>query len=169
MKNIVLIAGNHDFACEVSIFEETLNEALLRKEILNRVHYLNRSSVIIEGIKFYGTPYSDTRGWAFYTNEDYTFYIPEPNTDVMLVHQAPNLGGLGTTSLNGKEHNFGSDLLLNAIQEVTPSYLFCGHIHGGVHIPVTRTFENGETCTCVNTSIKDEQYHSTYKPFLITI
>lgn len=163
VRHIVLIGGNHDFITEEEGFADWFDTKLAAAGVSDRVHYLCKSSVVIDGAVFYGTPYSDIWGWAWCSNGYYHHYVCPDGTDVLLVHQAPSAGGLGTTFVHGSVRDFGSALLENAVAKNPPRLLLCGHIHGGSHKP--HTDANG--CVMVNGSVLDEEYTKHYCPQVI--
>lgn len=127
-KEIVFIAGNHDFFF-----------ARDRKYELNttKVHYLKDSEITIEGIRIYGTPWCHQFGnWAFMlSDEELTKYyeqIPE-NLDILITHDALSIGNLGLTEWLGSFHNAGNEVLTKYVLERKPKMYFCGHIHDGNH------------------------------------
>ena len=164
VRNIVLIAGNHDFVSEDEDFEEIFAKELSTRGLSDHIHYLCNSSVTIDGVRFYGCPCSDIRGWAWWSHNDKEHYTPPMDTDIMLVHQAPDIGTVGTSiTSNGHVHNFGSSILLDAIRYKTPKLLLCGHIHSGSHQPA-RFDGVFSSCIIVNGSILDEDYNVAYPP-----
>ena len=87
VKNKIYVAGNHD------IFVEK-NESLC-KEIFkdSNIIYLNKNSVTINGLKFYGDPMSPRFGtWSFMVDRSkmnkHWEYIPK-DVDVLLTHTPP--------------------------------------------------------------------------------
>lgn len=164
-ERFVFIAGNHDFVCMWEGWKEWFQNQLVENNLEDVVIYLEDSTYQYKGINIYGCPYSEIYGWAFHSNnvED---YIPSPQADIMLVHAAPNVGGLGDTILGGRNRSFGSNCLLNGIS--TPclnlQYLFCGHIHEGSHVPYK--YDN---ITMYNVSILDERYQVHFEPLVITL
>ena len=67
-----------------------------------KVHYLNRDSIILDGVKFWGSPVTrqvnrHTKWWAFETNSP-TYEVPD-DADILLMHQPPSCNGLGNTYL----------------------------------------------------------------------
>lgn len=187
-KHIIITPGNHDFVTERDWFKEWINGVLYEMGVHDRIHYLCNEQITIDDITFWGCPYSDLPGWAWYSGGDPKSYTPPKGTDVMIVHAAPNYGGLGETINRwGHSANYGSDYLVNALEDCQdlPKLLVCGHIHGGQHKPqlYTRTIEVLEQpapnvkglvnkkkiqgCVMVNVSIKDEGYNEFYTPATI--
>lgn len=161
-RHKIIIAGNHDFA-----FERHLD--LL--EIPDTVVYLQDSSAVIEGIKFYGSPRSPEFGpWAFMSPDEklawYWEMIPE-DTDVLLVHgpahgirdEAPRRTLAGTYT-----ENVGSKTLLDKIAKLKNLKLFLfGHIHEGYGLHMGQPFQ------CVNGSYWDGRFRSTNSPLAVHI
>ena len=62
-KHKVFIAGNHDFVCEK---HPKLIDDYLKEVNDPGLHYLNESGVVIDGVKFWGSPWTPRFGnWAF--------------------------------------------------------------------------------------------------------
>ena len=122
-KHKIFIAGNHDFG-----FEVVRDIAPEYKE--KGVHYLFDSEVIIDGVKFYGSPWQP----EFY---DWAFNLPRGeklaekwkkipgDTDVLITH-GPARGMLDHT-VTGEL--VGCEDLFNRVMEVQPKIHVCGHIH----------------------------------------
>lgn len=159
--NIIFIAGNHDLVCKYSYFNDDLSVILKRHSLTSKVHYLNRSAITINNIKFYGIP--DTEGpythWAFMkpNGVNYTF---DKDTNVLITHQPPNVGLIGYVSEYNK--NLGSANLFQSIHHSNLQLNLCGHIHTGSHSPTNIRLSNGKYATCYNVSILDEDYHVAY-------
>lgn len=187
-KHIIITPGNHDFVTEQDWFKEWINGVLYEMGVHDRIHYICNEQITIDDVTFWGCPYSDLPGWAWYSGGDPKPYIPPKGTDVMIVHAAPNHSGLGETiNRFGHPANYGSDYLVNALAKCPdlPKLLVCGHIHGGQHKPqlYTRTIEvleqpapnvkglvtkkKTQECVMVNVSIKDEGYSESYTPTTI--
>ena len=119
----VFIAGNHDFG-----FETHNDIAPEYKE--KGVHYLFDSEVVIDGVKFYGSPWQP----EFY---DWAFNLPRGeklaekwakipmDTDILITH-GPAYGMLDYT-IGGQQ--VGCQDLYHKIMEVQPKIHVCGHIH----------------------------------------
>lgn len=124
----ILIAGNHDTSIERKMY---------RKEDFysNDIYYLENEEVIIDGIKFYGSPYTPTFGtWAFMKARDKLNKVWEviPNdVDVLIVHGPPK--GIRDLSFNreGKLEMCGCSALMKRIQKLESSLKLVafGHIH----------------------------------------
>lgn len=178
-KQVIFIPGNHDFITEQPWFEEWfVNKLHAMDEYYlgandgvqpcpsKKIVYLCYESYTYMGYKFYGCPSTDMSNWAWSSGNDYTKYLFPTDTDILLVHQAPNWSLLGTSHFpDGTTANFGSLSLLNALYENRdnlPKLLLCGHIHSGNHIPIIYDLEGNDkkthSCMMVNVSTKDEDY-----------
>lgn len=145
----ILIGGNHDWY---------LYYNPNRIKELPDCHYLQDSSIIIENLKFYGSPWVPKLVGigAFSRNSGVDIwekwqYIPQ-DVDVLITHAAP----FGIGDMAGRKH-VGCKDLLNRIKEVKPKVHIFGHIHasGGfkeqkdgtffVNVAYTKNFNNGAT------------------------
>ena len=155
-KHHIFIAGNHD-----RIFEDSPEVV---KEIVEKYYpgitYLQDSSVTIDGINFYGSPWTPAFcGWAFQLYNDYEeaeIYRKVPkDTDVLITH-GPAYGRLDqyvmpTSQLS--EH-LGSKGLLQWVDTNNPKLHICGHIHTGQGV----MDGYGEITTHINASCLGEDY-----------
>lgn len=143
----IFIAGNHDF------FFEREDKAYIRKLIPKNVIYLNDKSVLINGIKIWGSPITPWfYDWAFNRNRGTDIskhwnLIPA-NTDVLITH-GPVYGILDQTTHG--EH-VGCEDLLKKIKEINPKVHICGHIHEAYG-----SIEKSGT-TFINASVLNERY-----------
>jgi Icc-related predicted phosphoesterase len=156
----IFIAGNHDISFDSerkyktkyrwaydSIPYDTGSDCVIQskhdkpdwlKERLNNlskgVYYLENSSVTVEGINIWGSPYSPTfgHGWGFnadrgYDINQYWATIPM-DTDIVITHTP--IYGYNDRTLNTNQ-NVGCADLYHRLHEVKPHLHFCGHIHEG--------------------------------------
>lgn len=65
-KHVILVAGNHDF-----VFEVMANST---KDVMKNMIYLQDSEIVIDGVKFYGSPWQP---WFW----DWAFNFPDHNAD----------------------------------------------------------------------------------------
>lgn len=166
-KHVIFIAGNHDLACTYSFFRNDYDIILKRHRLQNKVHYLCNESIIIDGIKFYGTPNNEyTSGWAFskQLNQAYNF---DSDSDVLITHQPPMVGDVGYAKSFSKE--LGSRELCNRIICSNIKVNICGHIHTGSHDEHLLELHNGNIARIFNVSILNEDYIVAYKPAIIEI
>ena len=148
----IFIAGNHDFG-----FELVHDIAPEYKE--KGVHYLFDSEVVIDGVKFYGSPWQP----EFY---DWAFNLPRGeklaekwslipgNTDILITH-GPAYGMLDWVPSN---QQVGCQDLFQRIMEVQPKIHVCGHIHCAYG---QKYFNNVEF---LNASVLNERYQHENKP-----
>jgi hypothetical protein len=150
----VFIAGNHDMTFDREIllrdklahFEgrteydtecaegkpEWLVEMLAN--LPDNVYYLENSSIKLEGLKIWGSPYSPTfgYGWGFNVDRGYDAaqiwnQIPL-DTDIVITHSP--IYGYNDRAQNTNQ-NVGCSDLYHRLHEVKPHLHFAGHIHEG--------------------------------------
>ena len=124
----ILVAGNHDTCLRGETIEG----------LPENCHYLDCSSVKINGITFYGVP-------LFMQDiEEKTLdqkYADIPNgTDVLITHQPP-LGIMDGDEADG----FGNAALLARVLELRPRIHLFGHAHRdfGIQAGLSTAFSNG--------------------------
>lgn len=111
------IAGNHDYC-----FDDHRREEAVEALESNGIEYLENSSVEYRGVKFYGSPYSNTF-------DDYVFNegfgdIPD-DADVIITHGPPK----GVLDYLEDYGNIGSEELKKVLEDRE----FEAHIFGHVH------------------------------------
>jgi Icc-related predicted phosphoesterase len=154
----IFIAGNHDFGFELV---NTIAPEYQEKG----VHYLFDSELVIDGIKFYGSPWQpEFYDWAFNLPrngmelEQKWNQIP-PNTDVLITH-GPAFGFLDATPSGQR---VGCELLYHRIMDVKPKIHVCGHIH---HSYGQKSFDGTEF---LNASVLNERYEYQNKPIVVEL
>ena len=176
-ERVIFIPGNHDFITEKEWFEPWFTERIkvLDEYYLGsgekfkpseKIVYLCYSTYKYKGYTFYGCPTSDIYNWAWSANGDYNKYKIPADTDILLVHQAPNWMDLGTSHFDdGTTRNFGSEMILNALADDPknlPTLLLCGHIHTGNHRPIVYDLMDDDgkkySCLMANVSTRNENY-----------
>jgi len=159
-KHKIVIAGNHD-----RLFETNPSYS---RGLLTNATYLENSGCEIEGIKFWGSPYTPAFcNWAFnlepWELSDNWKQIPS-DVDVLITHGPP----LGYNDKAHPTHEHLGDGVLRDIIEIVQPYLHvCGHIHGG-----HGWFEMGNPeypTACVNASLVNEAYAPVNKPIVVEI
>ena len=159
-KYKILVAGNHD-----RLFEEG---PAIARDMIDKVNhddsiiYLQDSSCTIDGINFYGSPWTpEFCGWAFQIHNDYEDTehwrkVPK-DTDVLISH-GPAYGKLDeiTTPLTmgATPGHLGSKALRLWIDEHNPKLHICGHIHSSQGV----LDGYGEVTTHINAACLGEDY-----------
>lgn len=154
IKHKILIAGNHDALAErwSKKFKELCKD-------LNII-YLENESVVIDGIKIWGSPNTPQFGnWYFMKKRDKLHKvwqsIPE-DTDIIVVHGPPK--GIMDLSYNINRNidMCGCSALKKRILDIEPKLFLSGHIHnnkdiinaGTLKLSKYRTiFSNGSVLT----------------------
>jgi len=154
-KHKILIAGNND-----AIMEETPEVA---EFLFEGFTYLNRSSVDVEGFRFYGTPYTPAfMDWSFNSSpeqaERFAREIPG-KIDVLISHGPPH--EMRDSCPGGK---VGCPFLAQRIRQTKPRYLVCGHIHEGYGM-----MDTDFGTTIINAAILDGNYKVVNKPLVFNL
>jgi len=150
----VFIAGNHDmtFDREILLRDKLVHfegrtdydtECAEGKpnwlvEMLNNlpdnVYYLENSSIKLEGINIWGSPYSPSFGYGWGFNKDRGHDIAQcwneipMDTDIVITHSP--IYGYNDRAQNTNQ-NVGCSDLYHRLHEVKPHLHFAGHIHEG--------------------------------------
>ena len=154
-KYIVWTAGNHDR------YMEELYKKGVKLKMPKNIHYLLNSSVEIEGIKIWGSPFTTYyNGWSFME------FLPElkkrwakipDDTDIIVTHGQP----FGINDVVGCISQ-GCPALRDRIKIIRPKIYIGGHLH-----------ENGakiyqdEHTTYINCSLMNEFYDLVNEPVVI--
>lgn len=164
-KHKIFIAGNHDLYFEqgnpsdVDMFLRTMPKD---------VHYLQDSSVTLEGIKFWGSPVQPTFfNWAFNRDRGEAIkkhwdLIPK-DIDVLITHGPAKNQQDAAPRGYGRTVSVGCEDLLHAIRRVKPKI----HVFGHVHYSYGKSF--AENVHYFNASICDENYIPCNKPYLLDL
>jgi Icc-related predicted phosphoesterase len=135
IKYKILIAGNHDFKAEIIPTDE------LKKYCADLgIIYLQDSAVTIDGIKFYGSPYSNIYGNYAFMREDFELAviwhkIPD-DVQVLITHGPAYKSGDWVNNGFSSERYVGSLSLAEKIAGLPKlKYHIFGHIHEsyGIH------------------------------------
>jgi len=157
-KHKICIAGNHDWLFEIS---KSWAKSLVPKNVI----YLEDNEVIIDGIKFYGTPVQKPFGnWAFNRPEEklnqHWLAIPD-DVDVLITHELPHTI---MDYVAWDNVHVGSPSLYNeVINRIKPKIHCFGHVHSGHGIKVI------ENTMFINASNLDEDYNCVYEPIVVEI
>ncbi len=120
-KHVVLIAGNHDVALG-NLYDKGLEEQT-RKLLFGDIHYLRDSGVMIEGARFWGSPWIPPYAGVFNLPEEELrskWHLVPEDTDVLITHGPP--AGV----LDG---GTGSPTLSKAVAHIKPTIHCFGHVH----------------------------------------
>ncbi|MBA3453790.1 MAG: metallophosphatase domain-containing protein [Deltaproteobacteria bacterium] len=142
-RHKIIVAGNHDW-CFV-------HEPAAARGMLGNAHYLQDAEVVIEGMRFYGSPWQpEFNDWAFNLPRGEAIAavwrkLPA-GLDVLITHGPPE--GIGDRSPVGGRA--GCADLRRRIAEITPRLHIFGHIHqdGGVWRDAGTVFANVTTWEC---------------------
>lgn len=155
-KNIVGVAGNHDF-----VFERMPGMIPINL----RWQYLLRNDVVIDGIKIWGSPDQlPFYNWAYNVEEDklrLEYDTVPVDTDIIISHGPPF--GYGDLTPDGT--NAGSKSLMDHIKKCSPQYVITGHIHDahGIYYP------HDVKTIIINASALDEKYRLVNDPLYFDI
>lgn len=146
----VVVAGNHDWAF-AEVPGSPTSRAEARALFGDEVLYLEDSGCVIEGLRFWGSPWQpEFRQWAFNLPRGEALakkwaLIPQ-GTDVLITH-GPPLGFGDRSSMAGRH---GCADLRARVLELAPALHLFGHIHedGGVGHAGGVTFANVTTWEC---------------------
>ena len=131
----VYVPGNHDGFLDSSPGRKFIKE-VNKNSSISGLFILVNTTVEIEGIKIFGSPYTPTFGnWSFMRarstiHKNWTHI--EEGTDIVITHGPPkgvlDLAPTWGRSAGGVEL-CGDNSLLKAIKKIKPKYHFFGHIH----------------------------------------
>lgn len=158
-RHKIVIAGNHDWA-----FQETPAEA---RAALSEAIYLEDSGVEIDGVRFWGSPWTPTfLDWAFMLDRGAAIRekwarIPD-DTDVLITHGPPR--GIGDeVAMGGRLANVGCEDLLARIDQLSLVAHVFGHIHEGYGL-----YERGGA-QLINASTCTARYEPVNPPVVLEI
>ena len=156
----IYIPGNHDH-----FFEENL---ILAREVMNshassEVNVLVDEALTIEGLKFYGSPWTiEFYTWAYMKKElelkDVWALIPN-DTDILITHGPPK----SILDINDEGQRCGSKSLRDKVWEVRPLIHAFGHIHEAYGVM------DGSHTKFMNVTVCNRKYQPVNKPIVIDI
>jgi Icc-related predicted phosphoesterase len=157
----LVLAGNHDWPFQLQPKEA---QDLLKDSCT----YLQDSEVTIDGIKFYGMPWSPRFGnWAFYfergSKEIYDKCQAIPSDTSILITHGPPYGYLDLTS---QQIHAGCQTIRNRLYDLSE---LKGHVFGHIHEGFLSTHDKNMGVTFINASICDLNYNPTNKPIVIEV
>jgi Icc-related predicted phosphoesterase len=165
-KYKILVAGNHDRMVES-------DKSYCLSKFSSDVIYLEDSEIVINGVKFWGSPYQPWfYNWAFNVHrgdpiKEHWYKIPA-DTDVLITH-GPPWGILDQSypySSSPSEH-VGCEELGKQFSRINPKVHIFGHIHGSYGN--TKCFAHRDYTDFYNVAICDEQYRPVNKPVIIEV
>ncbi len=151
----IVVAGNHDCYCEG-------NESFVKEEFFPVV-FLNHESFTVNGVTFFGSPYSsaihDPSDWCY----DYSRWGERGerlwnsirknliSPDVLITHGPPyGIGDMVLFAHEGEDPHVGDHTLLKVVEDLQPKVHIYGHIHEGYgqyqHSTCSTKFYNVSTC-----------------------
>lgn len=154
----ILIAGNHDFLAERS-------PRRLRFMLPHTVTYLQDSGCEVDGMKFWGSPWTPRFGpWAFMKErralqDTWRGLVPH-DVDVLITH-GPEYG-LGDLCLQGDR---AGDPFLGELISRRPSIKL--HVFGHIHEQAGRHYGDGHMA--VNASLLNERYELVNEPIVVEV
>lgn len=160
-RHKIVVAGNHDF-----MFED--NPSLARS-LLTAATYLQDEAVVLDGVKFYGSPWQPRFfNWAFNLDRGAPLkekwdLIPD-DTGVLITHGPPH--GYGDRCDDGR--SVGCEELRLALDRVRPWVHVYGHIHEGYGKRFLR-HANGAETILVNASSCDSHYRPRQAPIIVDL
>ncbi|CAD8139681.1 unnamed protein product [Paramecium pentaurelia] len=175
-KYKVVIAGNHDISLDTENYRSKLrdyhhkvsnfnDEELLQKLKDNCIYLLN-SSIVIDGIKIWGSPYSlEFCTWAFQLkneNAEVFWSQIEEDSDIIVTHGPPLNHGDLVDNWGNKKH-VGDESLLKRVLQIKPKYHLFGHIHEGYG----KTEQEG--VNFINCSLVNRNYKVVNEPFIFKL
>lgn len=126
-KYKIFIAGNHDRCLDKNLAADYVTLEDIRHSF--NIIYLQSSGVTLDGVKFYGHPYTPIYGnFAFMDNDEnlkeHNSLIPV-GTDILITHGPPKQ----IMDLTSGDEQAGSQSLLRRVIKVKPYIHAFGHIH----------------------------------------
>lgn len=147
-KHKLVIAGNHEFKPDSIRLEHAT--------------FLQDESVVIEGIKIYGSKWQ-----GFDAHKDAWASIPS-DAQIVVTHQPPaNYGDSSNHCASKNMMGGGCRFLLARILQVKPKYHIFGHIHEGHGVYKHQTPDT--EITFINAAICGQNYKATNQPIVFDI
>lgn len=160
----ILIAGNHDWLFET-------NNSYARRLLDDSIIYLQDSSIEIENLKFYGSPWQPRFfDWAFNLTRGRELaekwaLIPA-DVDVLITHGPPN-GILDQVPRQFWVENTGCEELIKRVEQIAAFGRLKLHVFGHIHCGYGEDERFG--VKFVNAANCDEEYNPTNAPVVIDL
>ncbi len=152
----IVISGNHEYCFE--------KEPKQSQQLLSNCIYLQDRGIVIEGVKFYGSPWQPWFfNWAFNLERGdeirKKWELIDKDTDVLITHGPP--AGYGDRVDSGER--VGCEDLIDFVERIKPKYHIFGHIHEdyGISHSSHTTFINASSC--------DSEYDPVNVPIVLEI
>lgn len=144
-RHKIIVAGNHDWG-----FAKDRKRSV---ELFAECHYLEDSAIVIDGVKFWGSPWQpEFHSWAFNLPRGPALAekwdLIAADTDVLVTHGPP--AGYGDNIDFNRASRSGCVDLLAAVRRIKPRLHMYGHIHqdGGMWREDLVVFANVTTWEC---------------------
>ena len=170
-KHKLFLAGNHELSLDHNHYNRGNILALIKKytDLDPNLHYLEDSSVIIDGVNFYGSPFQPWfHSWAFNLQRGPEIaakwkQIPD-NTNVLITH-GPIMNVLdgAPRGINEVEHVGCQDLADRIVELPELKMHICGHIHAGYGVTQLANVKFVNAASC------NEKYDPINPPLVIEI
>jgi predicted phosphodiesterase len=163
----IAIAGNHELGLDGLGREYNLAQIASYTNRNPNLHYLENSSVVIDGVKFYGSPITPRfHDWAFNRNPGHDILMDwaniEYDTNVLITH-GPPYGILDLVA--DRSENVGCPSLRRAIQGSLSELKL--HVFGHIHPAYGTVTEDG--IQYVNASSCNRFYKPINAPIVVEI
>jgi len=179
-KYKIVIGGNHDSYLQKNIMYGQISMDFGKQlDGSYDFYYLCEASVTIEGVKFFGTPWTSTFDGinplckAFTVDGEIQLrqkwkIIPE-DTDVLITHCPPyGIGDLVKGYFHPSENVGSIDLLDKVLSSNIRLHVF-GHIHNGYGVTRIKRDSDDHETIYVNASIMNDDYEPVNKPIKIIL
>lgn len=157
----ILVAGNHDFSACSEDFPSMLAQ-------FPSIMYLRNSSVTIDGLVIWGSPYSNQYGqWAFMKQDNELAYIWQSipdNVNIVITHGPAY--GIADKVINaeGRDPHVGSQSLRLRLEKLKKLKM---HVTGHIH-PGYGTYFTGKYIT-INGAQLDDHYQLISPPLSVVL
>lgn len=171
VKHVVFCAGNHDLYFDGKSVKAP-DHLCFMPDWPKNVHYLQDSSIVIDGVKIYGSPWSlDYCDWAF-MGDEYKLYdkvrsIPD-DVNIWLSHSPAN--GIMDFNKWGNCHIGACAIRDKALSLPNLKLFVFGHLHQknpSGNGPDGDLVKNG--IRFVNATIVNEAYEMVYPPIIVDL
>lgn len=164
-KFCILTWGNHDYC------GRQINQRAGSIMLGTNTWAVVDAELLCGPLRVWCTPWSSQyRDWAFVEPDpvlrDVYAAIPT-GLDILVSHQPP-AGYCDIGDKQGLRGHFGSDALVDAIDQKQPRIVVCGHLHGGYGreaLPIG----GGATVQVYNVAVLDEAYRVAHAPTVINV